>query len=147
MSVVAQEHGFSPLNSEMPVPVKEGAVAKKVFIVDDSSTARQSIKLKLEEVGYEVIEAVDGLEAKEMICNLDINLLITDFDMPRMNGVELVRAVRQMKGKNFLPILILSSNKEDKNKKEANGLGVAGWLDKGEGLQKLPKMARLLIGV
>ncbi|PLX99599.1 MAG: hypothetical protein C0623_08855 [Desulfuromonas sp.] len=66
--------------------------------------------------------------------------------MPKMNGIELVKTVRQMKGKNFLPILLLSSNKDDKHKKEAKGLGVAGWLDKVSDMQKLPKMVRLLIG-
>jgi len=121
-------------------------MSKKVFIVDDSITARQSIRLKLEGHGYEIFEAVDGLMAQEKLRHQEIDLLITDYAMPNMNGIELARAVRSMVGKSFLPILILSSNREENLKAEARALGVASWLDKTTDLGRLPALVKLTIG-
>ncbi|PLX72344.1 MAG: hypothetical protein C0615_12305 [Desulfuromonas sp.] len=121
-------------------------MSKCIFIVDDSTTARMALKSKLEGHGYEIIEAVDGLDATRKLTGREVDLLITDYDMPNMNGLDLARSVRRMEGKNFLPILIMTSHKEDRLKDDAKTLGVAGWLDKAVDMTRLPKMVNLLIG-
>lgn len=119
---------------------------KRVCIVDDSLTARQSLKARLEKGGYEIIEASNGIDAKSKLSNTEVDLLITDFEMPAMNGLELAKNVRQMVGKSFLPILIMSSRRDDNLKNDARSLGVAGWMDKAADMARLPKMVNLLIG-
>ena len=121
-------------------------MSKKIFIVDDSITVRLTVRSQLEAHGYEIIEAVDGREAEKALSRNDVDLLITDYEMPNMNGIELAKSVRQMEGKGFLPILILSSNKETDLRINAGALDVAAWLDKAKDMERLPQLVSLLVG-
>ncbi len=105
-----------------------------------------SVRSRLESKGYEIIEAVDGREAEKLLVHKDVDLLITDYEMPNMNGIELAKSVRQMQGKSFLPILILSSNREVDARINAGSLHVAAWLDKTKDMEQLPMLVNLLVG-
>ena len=121
-------------------------MAKKLCIVDDSITAREIVRAQFKDSGYEILEAEDGLEAKEMLSITEVDLLITDFEMPRMNGLDLARSVRQMLGKNYLPIIILSSIQDIDVKKKSTDFRVVGWLDKAKDIPRLKKLVYILIG-
>ena len=85
---------------------------KKVMTVDDSATVRQALSIALSEAGYEVHEARDGLEALEKLNKGPVDMLVTDLNMPKMSGIDLIREVRRMPGNRFMPIIMLSSESQ-----------------------------------
>ncbi|WP_146192249.1 response regulator [Marinilabilia rubra] len=104
-------------------------MAKRIIIVDDSESTRYVVKLALAQTDATIIEASDGTEALELFDGRKVDLLITDFNMPEMNGDELIRAVR--KNDNYLetPILLLTGKeKEFSDNQLMNEL--RGWIKK-----------------
>lgn len=103
---------------------------KMVMTVDDSMTVRKILSDTLSDAGYQVIEANDGSEAIEKLKSSPIDLLVTDLNMPRTNGIELIRHVRQQPGNRFMPIIMLTSESQEDLKKEGKGAGASGWVTK-----------------
>lgn len=109
-------------------------MTKTVLIVDDSATLRASVQFVLTEAGYNVEEASDGqkgLELLEKLHSHDISLdvIITDINMPNMNGITYIREVKKGPFK-FVPILVLTTESEHAKKLEGKAAGAAGWLVK-----------------
>jgi len=106
-------------------------MAKKVLVVDDSSTVRQQVGLVLTQAGFQVVEAVDGLDGVNKIGSTpDLSLVICDVNMPQMNGIELVEKVMQ-DGKNAgLPILMLTTEGQASLIERAKKAGAKGWMVK-----------------
>ena len=121
-------------------------MAKKIFVVDDSKIALEIVRETLGREGYEVFEAADGVVAHRQLKSQDVDLLITDLNMPNMNGIDLAKTVRRMPEKKFLPILIMTTNKDERDVRLAEPLSIAAWLDKATEMTRLPKMVGLLIG-
>lgn len=105
-------------------------MAKLVMTVDDSKTVRQVLNTALEGAGYEVIEASDGVEAVKLLAHSKIDVLVTDLNMPNMDGLSLVKQVRRSPGNRFLPIIMLSSESQAEKKQEGKAAGVSGWIVK-----------------
>ena len=103
---------------------------KLVMTVDDSKTVRQVLNTALVSAGYEVIEASDGVEASKLLAHSKIDVLVTDLNMPNMDGLSLVKQVRQSPGNRFLPIIMLTSESQPEKKKEGKAAGVSGWIVK-----------------
>jgi two-component system chemotaxis response regulator CheY len=101
-----------------------------VLTVDDSPSIRQMIKVTLEPAGHSVIEAGDGAQglAKAQLSRPD--LVITDLNMPTMNGLELIRALRKQPALTGLPIVCLPTESSDSLKQEAKSAGATGWITK-----------------
>ncbi|MET4312472.1 response regulator [Bradyrhizobium sp. RT4b] len=101
-----------------------------VLTVDDSPSIRQMIKVVLEPAGHNVIEAGDGAQglAKAQAGKLD--LVITDLNMPVMNGLELIRALRKLPSAVGMPIVFLTTESNDTVKQEAKSAGATGWITK-----------------
>jgi two-component system chemotaxis response regulator CheY len=105
-------------------------MAKTVMIVDDSSSLRQVVSIVLRGAGYEVLEAADGDEAVAQLDGRKINLIITDVNMPRMDGITLVREVKKLPSYKFTPIMMLTTVSDEGKKREGQAAGAKAWLVK-----------------
>ena len=105
-------------------------MAKKILTVDDSASMRQMVTFTLKGAGYDVVEAVDGKDALSKINGADVGMIITDLNMPNMDGIELIRQVRGLPGLKFIPIVLLTTESQDSKKKEGKEAGATGWIVK-----------------
>jgi len=106
-------------------------MGKTVLVVDDSVSMRQMVSFTLTGAGYEVVEAGDGKEAVDKLNGgAKPNLVITDLNMPNMDGISLIKAVRGMAAHKFTPILMLTTESSDDKKKEGQSAGGTGWVVK-----------------
>jgi len=103
---------------------------KRVMAVDDSMTVRQVLQMTLEGAGYEVVEAVDGKDALDKLSDGKVDMLVTDLNMPNMDGVNLIRQVRQIPGNRFMPIIMLTTESQPEKKQEGKTAGASGWIVK-----------------
>ncbi len=103
---------------------------KTILAVDDSASIRQLITFTLQEAGYEVLAAVDGVDALQQITGRQVNLIITDLNMPNMDGIALVRKVRSSAQYRFVPILMLTTESLPEKRQEGKAAGATGWIVK-----------------
>ncbi|MEQ5835199.1 response regulator [Marinobacter sp. NFXS9] len=105
-------------------------MSKKIFIVDDSSSMRQLVRMTLREAGYEVQEAFDGQDALQKLQGNRVNLVISDVNMPRMDGISLLRNLKQDSAHRFTPVLMLTTESEQAKKAEGQAAGAKAWMVK-----------------
>lgn len=103
---------------------------KKIVIVDDFSGIRSIVRETLVKKGYQVLEASSGQEALKFFNGTQVDLLITDFDMPDMNGAQLVAKVRDMTRYLFTPVIILSGVKKERVENKLRDLNIAAYIQK-----------------
>ncbi|MBS1229170.1 MAG: two-component system sensor histidine kinase/response regulator [Proteobacteria bacterium] len=102
-----------------------------IMLVDDSATILLTISSILDKAGYEVEKAADAEDAlKKFDAGVKIDLLITDLNMPGMNGIELIRTVRQLPAYKYVPILFLTTESHQSKRQEAKAAGASGWIVK-----------------
>ena len=101
-----------------------------ILAVDDSPSMRQMVSYTLDSAGYEVVTAADGVEALRIAETTSINLVLTDVNMPRMDGITLVRQLRQLPAYQFKPILILTTEASAAKKQQGRSAGATGWIVK-----------------
>ena len=118
---------------------------KKILFVDDSGSIRALVKMILEEAGYEVITGDDGTDALPHLNGQHLDLIITDLHMPRMNGLELIREIRNRKVYRFVPILFLTTETKPELKREAKAAGATGWITKPFDKEKLLQIIKKVI--
>jgi len=121
-------------------------MGKKILMVDDSASVRQMMSFTLQNAGYEVIEARDGKEALDMYPDSGANMLITDLNMPKMDGYGLIEEVRRRPGSRFLPIIMLTTESEQGKKDQAKALGASGWITKPFRPDQLLKVVGMVLG-
>ena len=102
----------------------------KIMVVDDSNSMRALIKQALLTAGHEVIEAVDGEDALTRVNGAKIELFLCDVNMPRMDGLTLVKRLRGLPSFKFSPILMLTTEIDPEKKRIAKEAGATGWLVK-----------------
>lgn len=102
----------------------------KILVVDDSTSMRNMVSLTLQTQQHEVVEAVDGLEGLEKSKSQKYDLVITDVNMPNMDGIELCQCLRQTAQFRFTPILILTTESSLEMKMKGKAAGATGWLVK-----------------
>ena len=106
-------------------------MGKRILIVDDSKTMRDMVNNTLGEQGFEMSEAEDGKHALEVLeKNGVVDLIITDINMPRMDGIELIKQLRAMSEYKFTPIIVLTTEGGDKTKDKGRTAGATGWVIK-----------------
>ena len=105
-------------------------MAKRVMTVDDSATVRQVLHMTLEGAGYEVVQAVDGEDALEKMSGENIDMLVTDLNMPKLDGIGLIKEVRLNPGNRFMPIIMLTTESQPEKKQEGKAAGASGWIVK-----------------
>ena len=103
---------------------------KTVLIADDSPTIRKLISLALKAIGMKVVAVSDGMEALETLPHVDVDLIITDLNMPNIDGFELIRAVREDRHFSRLPIIVLSSEGEENDRRQGLKAGANSYLVK-----------------
>ncbi|GKS02962.1 two-component system response regulator [Sphingomonas aquatilis] len=118
-----------------PLPQKGTAVSSMIMTVDDSPSMRMLLKAALTDMGYNVLEAEDGVDALERLggaCSSGNgpDLLITDINMPRLDGFGLIEKVREQDRHRNLPILVLTTESSDEKKQRARSAGATGWIVK-----------------
>ena len=117
-----------------------------IFLVDDSTTILLSISSILAKAGYQVEKAANAEEAlKKFKAGVKINLLITDLNMPGMNGIELIKEVRKLPACKFMPILFLTTESQQSKKMEAKAAGASGWIVKPATADELLNTIKLVI--
>lgn len=106
-------------------------MAKTILIVDDSSSLRTVVKLALQRAGYEVQEAADGQDALQKLDALaKVHLIVSDVNMPRMDGISFVRQLKQHPRHRFAPVVMLTTEGQDTKKEEGRAAGAKAWITK-----------------
>ena len=121
-------------------------MAKRVMTVEDSTSLREMVSFTLQEAGYEVIEAEDGKDALRKMSGNPVDVVITDLNMPNMNGIELTRSMRANPLYRYIPILVLTTESQAKRKEEARDAGATGWLVKPFRRDQLLQIVRKVLG-
>lgn len=121
-------------------------MSKKIMVVDDSASMRQLIKFTLSGAGYDVIEAVDGLDAIKKLNGHPVHLIIVDINMPNMDGIELIRKVRIHKEHKFTPIIVLTTESRKTLKEEGKSAGATGWIVKPFTQSQLLQVIKRVLG-
>jgi two-component system chemotaxis response regulator CheY len=119
---------------------------KTILAVDDSTSIRQMVAFTLKTSGYDVVEAVDGIDGLTKAKAGSFDLVLTDYNMPRMDGLELVRSLRALARYASTPILILTTESSDEMKAQGRAAGATGWLVKPFDPQKLVEVVKKVIG-
>jgi two-component system chemotaxis response regulator CheY len=105
-------------------------MGKTVMIVDDSASMRQLVTFALTGAGYEVVSAVHGKDALEKLKSTKVEMVVTDLNMPEMDGIELIKNVRSNAASKFTPIVMLTTESQDSKKQEGKQAGASAWLVK-----------------
>ena len=108
-----------------------------VLAVDDSKTMRDMVGFTLRNAGHEVIEAGDGIDAIEKLGDNRVDLIITDINMPRMDGISLIKELRGHDVHKTTPILVLTTESDNSKKNEGRAAGATGWIVKPFSPEKL----------
>ena len=103
---------------------------KKILIVDDSESIREVVSFTLENEGFEVLVANDGTDALKFLDGREIDMIITDLHMPEMDGITLIKHVREMEAYQRIPILFLTTESQTAKKMEAKEAGATGGIIK-----------------
>lgn len=121
-------------------------MSKTILAVDDSGSLRQMVVFSLKAAGYNVTEAVDGVDALEKAKLQTFDLVLTDQNMPRMDGLTLIRSLRELTSYARVPILMLTTEFSDEMKAKGKAAGANGWLVKPFDPQRLTEVVRKVIG-
>jgi two-component system, chemotaxis family, chemotaxis protein CheY len=105
-------------------------MGKTVLVVDDSTSMRQMVAFTMKEAGFDVIEGANGQEALDRVDGKAVKLVITDLNMPVMDGMTLIRKLRAKAEFKFTPILMLTTESQDSKKQEGKAAGATGWIVK-----------------
>lgn len=103
---------------------------KTALVVDDAAVVRQLCALTMRRIGYTVIEGLNGKDALAKTEGMVLDIVITDLNMPEMDGIELVKQLRLRKETRFVPIVILSTISQESKVDEGKAAGASGWLFK-----------------
>jgi two-component system chemotaxis response regulator CheY len=105
-------------------------LSKKILIIDDSAVFRKVVSMNLKHAGYEVVEAVDGMDALSKLPTVKPNLIVCDVNMPNMDGLTFVSKVRADENNRFIPIIMLTTESQEEKKKKGMEAGAKAWLVK-----------------
>ena len=116
---------------ELP-PISEKVMSKRILTIDDSKTIRDMLMLTLVEAGFDVIQAVDGQDGLDVLAKekSEVDVIITDINMPRMDGYEVIRNLRMNPAYKSKPILVLTTESDSDKKNMAREAGATGWMVK-----------------
>ena len=117
-------------------------MSKTILTADDSASMRATITFTLRNAGYEVVEAVDGRDALSKVAAASPQMLITDLNMPNMDGIELIRQVRALPQCKYIPIVMLTTESQDAKKQAGRAAGASGWIVKPFRAEQLVMVAK-----
>jgi len=105
-------------------------MAKTILIIDDSVSLRQVVGIALGAAGYQVLEACDGLDALAQLTGTRIHLMICDVNMPNLDGIGFLKALRQLPAYKFTPVIMLTTEAGEDKKREGQAAGARAWVVK-----------------
>ncbi|ODC03279.1 two-component system response regulator [Terasakiispira papahanaumokuakeensis] len=105
-------------------------MAKQILVVDDSASVRQVVSMTLKNAGHQVVEAVDGRDALNKLDSHRFNLVISDVNMPNMDGISFIKEMKKKSDYRFTPVLMLTTESEASKKAEGKAAGAKAWLVK-----------------
>ncbi len=118
---------------------------KKILAVDDSASIRQMVNFTLKSAGYDVVDAVDGQDGLAKAGKDKFDTIITDLNMPNLDGIGLIAAVRKLPGYSFVPILMLTTESQAEKKDAGRKAGATGWIVKPFNAEQLKAVLQKLI--
>ena len=122
-------------------------MAKTILAVDDSASIRAMVSFTLRGAGYVVVEAVDGQDALDKAkSNSDVSLILTDLNMPRMDGLALIKSLRSLPRYRTAPILMLTTESSDVMKAQGRAAGATGWMVKPFDPKRLLDVIKKVLG-
>ncbi len=121
-------------------------MGKKIITVDDSTSVRQMVSFTLKDAGYEVLEAVDGKDALSKLSGGSVHMVITDLNMPNLDGIGLIRELRANPNYKFTPIVMLTTESQDSKKQEGKAAGATGWIVKPFKPEQLLAVVKKVLG-
>lgn len=121
-------------------------MSKTILVVDDSASLRQVVSIALKGAGYEVIEGCDGKDALTKLDGKKIHLIISDVNMPNMDGISFVKAAKQLPAYKFTPVIMLTTEAGETKKAEGQAAGAKAWVTKPfQPAQMLGAVAKLIL--
>lgn len=121
-------------------------MTKRIMSVDDSPSVRQMVAFTLEAAGYQVVTAGDGQEAFDALSAQAADMVITDLNMPRMDGLTLIRQLRSQAAFRFTPIILLTTESQASRKDEGKAAGATGWIVKPFQQEQLLAVVKKVLG-
>jgi len=121
-------------------------MAKTIMIVDDSASLRQVVGISLRGAGYDVLEGCDGVDALRKLTGQKVHLIISDVNMPNMDGITFVTQLKQQAKFKFTPVVMLTTENQDAKIQQARAAGAKAWLTKPfDPAQLLDAVSRLVL--
>jgi len=129
-SQAVDEPGIQNQSCQVEPQKNESAMGKRILTIDDSKTMRDMLMLTLAEAGFDVLQAVDGQDGLDVLGKEQVDVVITDINMPKMDGYEVIRQLRRNPSHKTTPILVLTTESETEKKNLAREAGATGWMVK-----------------
>lgn len=105
-------------------------MGKLIMLVDDSASLRQVVGIALKSAGYEVLEACDGQDALKKLTGQKVHLIVSDVNMPNMDGISMVKEIKKLPNYKFTPIMMLTTESDQEKKMQGKAAGAKAWLVK-----------------
>lgn len=105
-------------------------MAKTIMVVDDSASLRQVVQIALKSAGYDVVEACDGKDALSKLDGRKLNLVISDVNMPNMDGITFVQELKKLSNYKFTPVIMLTTESQEEKKRQGQAAGAKAWVVK-----------------
>jgi two-component system, chemotaxis family, chemotaxis protein CheY len=121
-------------------------MGKIIMTVDDSASVRQMVTFTLRDAGYEVLEASDGRDALAKLNGRTVQMVITDLNMPNLDGIGLIRSLRGEAAYKFIPIIMLTTESQMEKKQEGKAAGATGWIVKPFKPEQLLAVVKKVLG-
>uniref|UniRef100_UPI001FE213C5 response regulator n=1 Tax=Actinoplanes subtropicus TaxID=543632 RepID=UPI001FE213C5 len=106
------------------------SMGKTILVVDDSASVRQVVSIALKGAGYEVIQGSDGRDALKQLDGKRIHLIISDVNMPNMDGITFVTEAKKIAAYKFTPVIMLTTESQEEKKRQAQAAGAKAWVTK-----------------
>jgi two-component system chemotaxis response regulator CheY len=121
-------------------------MGKLIMTVDDSASVRQMVSFTLKQNGYDVVEAVDGRDGLNKLSGTKVDMIITDLNMPNLDGIGLIQGARALPACKFIPIVMLTTESQDSKKAEGKSAGATGWIVKPFKPEQLIAVVKKVLG-
>ncbi|MBT0662675.1 response regulator [Geobacter pelophilus] len=121
-------------------------MGKMIMTVDDSASVRQMVSFTLKQNGYDVVEAVDGKDGLQKLASTKVDMIITDLNMPNLDGIGLIKGARALPACKFIPIVMLTTESQDSKKAEGKAAGATGWIVKPFKPEQLISVVKKVLG-
>ncbi len=121
-------------------------MSKVIMTADDSASIRQMVTFTLEQAGYSVVEAVDGQDAVNKLKSNKVDMLVTDLNMPNMDGIELIKHTCARDEYKFIPIIMLTTESQAEMKQKGKKAGATGWIVKPFQPEQLVGVVKKVLG-